>query len=249
MRGANKPGVSGRLVTGPPNDAPADGIRAEPAPADREEPDGKAPDGKAPDRKELAGEEPDRHQHDREERRLLLVFREHGDPGAFDELVRRTESRVRGIALAILRDPAETEDAAQEAYLRAFRRADDYRGEGPVGAWLCRIAVRCAHDALRRSARRRRLAEAARPPDDAGDEPAARTAPDEPLRRAELQSALRSLPEDEREALLLKEVAGMTYAEIAAACEVPVGTAQSRIHRARRRLLAALEPEGREKQA
>ena len=244
MRGANKPGVSGRLVTGPPNDAPADGIRAEPAPADREEPDGKAPDGK-----ELAGEEPDRHQQDREERRLLLVFREHGDPGAFDELVRRTESRVRGIALAILRDPAEAEDAAQEAYLRAFRRADDYRGEGPVGAWLCRIAVRCAHDALRRSARRRRLAEAARPPDDAGDEPAARTAPDEPLRRAELQSALRSLPEDEREALLLKEVAGMTYAEIAAACEVPVGTAQSRIHRARRRLLAALEPEGREKQA
>ena len=164
MRGANKPGVSGRLVTGPPNDAPADGIRAEPAPADREEPDGKAPDGKAPDRKELAGEEPDRHKQDREERRLLLVSREHGNPGAFDELVRRTESRVRGIALAILRDPAEAEDAAQEAYLRAFRRADDYRGEGPVGAWLCRIAVRCAHDALRRSARRRRLAEAARPP-------------------------------------------------------------------------------------
>ena len=182
----------------------------------------------------------ERAREDAEERRLLGRFRDLGDLRAFDELVRRTETRVRSVALAILRDRSDAEDAAQEAYLRAFRRASSYRGEGPVGAWLCRIAVRAAHDALRRAGRQRRLLEVARPPDDPDDR-AGSAEPEEDLRRrTEVESALRRLPDDEREALVLKEVVGMTYREISESCGVPLGTVQSRIHRARQRLADAL---------
>lgn len=147
---------------------------------------------------------------------------------------------MRSVALAILRDRSEAEDAAQEAYLRAFRRASSYRGEGAVGAWLCRIAVRSAHDALRRAARQRRLLEVAQPTGDPDDE-AGSVNPAEALReRTEMESALRSLADDEREALVLKEVVGMTYREISESCGVPLGTVQSRIHRARQRLVDAL---------
>ena len=176
---------------------------------------------------------------DAEERRLLRAFRDEGSVPAFDELVRRTEARVRSVAFAILRDWSDAEDAAQEAYLRAFRHASGYRGAGPVGAWLCRIAVRAAHDALRRQGRQRRLlgvAALAGPVEETGTaEPAEHL-----RRRSELESALRQLSDDEREAFVLKEVAGMTYREISRACGVPLGTAQSRIHRARQRLADAL---------
>ena len=179
---------------------------------------------------------------DAEERRLLCRFRDEGRGRAFDELVRRTESRVRSVALAILRDPSEAEDVAQEAYLRAFRRASSYRGDGPVGAWLCRIAVRLAHDAIRRAGRQRRLREVAQPFADSAEEIASARPEEDIRRRTELASALRRLPEDEREAVVLKEVAGMTYREISDACGVPLGTVQSRIHRARQRLAEALSP-------
>ncbi len=180
----------------------------------------------------------DRALQNRDERALLLRFRDTGDRAAFDELVRRTEPRVRAVALALLRDPAAAEDAAQEAFLRAFRRASGYRGDGPVGAWLCRIAVRAAQTSLRRLERRRRLADllGAAPP---------RSAPPDLRLRAELASALRRLPPAEREGLLLKEIAGMTYREIADSSGTPLGTVQSRIHRARRRLARALGGEDR----
>ncbi len=184
----------------------------------------------------------ERAREDAKERRLLRGFLEEGNLGAFDELVRRTESRVRSVALAILRDWSEAEDAAQEAYLRAFRQASSYRGEGPVGAWLCRIAVRSAHDALRRAGRQRRLLEVAKQPGDVQAEAGSVDPEEELRRRTEVDSALRTLPEDEREALVLKEVAGMTYREISESCGVPLGTVQSRIHRARQRLADALGP-------
>ncbi len=172
----------------------------------------------------------DRARENAEERALLERFRVSGDEAAFDELVRRTEARVRAVALSVLSDPASAEDAAQETFLRAFRRAADFRGEGPVAAWLCRIAVRVAHDALRRAARRERLARrlGVVSPD-----------PDDRLReRADLARAMRSLAAEESEPLLLKVVVGMTYREIAEAAGVPAGTIQTRVHRARKKLLA-----------
>lgn len=214
-----------RLPSEPPHDAPADASPPERSAAERER--------------------LDRDAENREEHRLLTLFRSERDPRVFDELVRRTEGRVRGVALAILRNAAEADDAAQEAYLRAFRRSSSYRGEGPVGAWLCRIAVRCAHDALRRAGRQRRLVEVAAPDESERSEERAEEVSERLRQRTELESALRTLVEAEREALVLKEVAGMTYQEIAASCGVPLGTIQSRIHRARQRLAAALSPEKR----
>lgn len=184
----------------------------------------------------------ERARENAEERQLLRRFRDEGDVRAFDDLVRRTETRVRSVALAILRDRSEAEDAAQDAYLRAFRRASGYRGEGPVGAWLCRIAVRSAHDALRRASRQRRLLEVAEPPRDPREESGSAGPEEDIRRRTEVESALRRLPDDEREALVLKEVAGMTYREISESCGVPLGTVQSRIHRARQRLAEILSP-------
>ena len=207
---ANKPGGPARLASEEQEHAPVHPVRDESA------------------------------REDAEERRLLQRFREEDDLRAFDELVRRTESRVRSVALAILRDRSEAEDAAQEAYLRAFRRASSYRGEGAVGAWLCRIAVRAAHDALRRAGRQRRLLEVAQPAGDLDGETGSADPEGDLGRRAEVESALRTLPEDEREALVLKEVAGMTYREISESCGVPLGTVQSRIHRARQRLADVL---------
>ena len=210
MHDANKPEGPGRLSSEEPKNAPDQPVQNESA------------------------------RENEEERQLLLRFREQGSLRAFDELVRRTESRVRAVALAILRDRSEAEDAAQEAYLRAFRRASSYRGDGPVGAWLCRIAVRAAHDALRRAGRQRRITELAAPTE--GGEEGFRTgdAADALRHRVELEAILRTLPDEEREALVLKEVAGMTYREIAESCRIPLGTVQSRIHRARRRLADAL---------
>ncbi len=178
----------------------------------------------------------DRARENREERELLDRFRANGDTAAFDELVRRTETRVRSVALSVLRDPAAAEDAAQEAFLRAWRRASDFRGDGPVGAWLCRIAVRTAHDALRSAARRSRLARLL-----GGTSPGSE---DRLRERADLDRAIRSLPMEEAEAFLLKVVAGCTYREIADSIGVPAGTVQSRIYRARRRLLAFVTGDG-----
>ena len=178
---------------------------------------------------------------DREERALLVRFRDRGDLAAFDELVRRTEGRVRAVGLAILRNPVDAEDVAQETFVRAWRHAAAYRGAGSVRSWLAGIAARCAHDALRAARRRRRIAEAtgsARGPGSEGDAVGGSRF----QRLFELESVLASLPGVEREALVLKEAAGMTYDEIAEATGAPRGTIQSRIHRARRRLLAALEP-------
>ena len=110
-----------------------------------------------------------------------------------------------------------------------------------MGAWLCRIAVRAAHDALRRAGRQRRIVELAAPTERGEEASGADEAADALRRRVELDAALRTLPDEEREALVLKEVAGMTYREIAESCRIPLGTVQSRIHRARRRLADALE--------
>ena len=218
IRGPNKDAGSARLSSDAASEAPPRGKGHSPG----------------------AGEE--RARQNAEERLLLLRFAREGDRRAFDELVRRTEARVRAVALVLLGDPAAAEDAAQEAFLRAFRRASAYRGEGSVGAWLCRISVRCAQDALRRAGRRRRLFELVRGQPDREPVRASGTAERLGL-RAELVSALRLLPDAEREALLLKEVAGMTYREIAETGGIPLGTVQSRIHRARRRLASALHPE------
>ena len=152
-----------------------------------------------------------------------------GDEAAFRWLLARYRTRVVRLAAHILRCEGEAEDVAQEAFLRAFRRLPSFRGEGRFSAWLFGIAVRLCLD-RRRSARwtRELPEEAAPPPSSSPSSPA-----DAADARLLVESLLDRLSPPMRAALVLREMEGLDYDEIAATLGVPVGTVRSRLHSAR----------------
>ena len=173
--------------------------------------------------------------------RTLTRARE-GDLGAFEELVRAYQADVYRFAYHLTRDRATAEDVTQEAFVNAWRRLDTFRG-GSFRSWLFTIAANRARDDLRRAARRPQVSlDAARDdpehadldPPDRGPTPEA-AAEQAELREA-LESALRALPPDWREVVVLSDIHGLDYAEIAAATGVALGTVKSRLSRARARL-------------
>jgi RNA polymerase sigma-70 factor (ECF subfamily) len=165
-----------------------------------------------------------------------------GDTDAFRELVDRHHVSIFNIVLRTVRDPALAEDVTQDAFLRAWRSAHQFRG-GNVRGWLMRIAVNRAYDALRSRKRR---------PSDSLDaleyEPVPRWTstvgaaeqPDSYSARTELskrlEQLLAQLPDDQRTALLLVDMQGFSYDEAAGIMAVAPGTIKSRISRARARL-------------
>jgi RNA polymerase sigma-70 factor (ECF subfamily) len=158
-----------------------------------------------------------------------------GDLGAFEELVRAHQADVYRLALHLVRDRPTAEDVTQEAFLLAFRSLPRFRGQAKFSTWLYRIARNCAVDAIRRRDRRRRLERAA-----AEEAPV----PDASLRAA-LGQAIDGLPPDLREAFVVIEVFGLSYAEAAKVLGVLAGTLKSRMHRTRRLLMEALDEEHR----
>ena len=164
-----------------------------------------------------------------------------GDPRAFEELVRTQQHRVYGLALRMLGNAAEAQDVAQEAFLRAHRGLADFRGDARLSTWLYSIVSRLCLNRLAGS--ERRLARH-------GDETLARLAdasprPDQALERGELEEALHraitELPEERRIVVVLRDVEGLAYEEIAEVLTLPVGTVRSRLHRARLDLKEKLE--------
>ena len=179
--------------------------------------------------------------------RELVARWKAGDPGAFEELVRRHESRVYRFLLRMLGDPAEAEDVAQETFLNLHRHGRRFRGEARFSTFVYRVAANGALNRRRGLGRRgnwyRRLAERQA----AGDHlPEAPRDPESAAAGAQLgrmvQEALAELPEPLRLALVLCDIEGLGYGEIAAALGVPVGTVKSRIHRARGLLRERLRP-------
>jgi RNA polymerase sigma-70 factor (ECF subfamily) len=172
---------------------------------------------------------------------FLLARARHGDVSAFEEIVRRHQRRVYGVALRIVRSHAVADDVAQEAFLRAWRSLDRFELGRPFGPWVCRIAANLAVNHVRSpEAREDPL------PDDHAEAPAA--APD-PLRAvldAEaahvLDRAVAALPAEQRAVFVLRAVEELSYQEIADALDLPVGTVMSRLFRARARLARALAP-------
>jgi RNA polymerase sigma-70 factor (ECF subfamily) len=159
-----------------------------------------------------------------------------GDERAFEELVIRYEAKVRHVAFGVLRDRELAEDVAQETFLTAYRKAKSYRGEGTVRSWLFRIAVRRALDELRRRGRKSEVAL----PDTQGVHQSHQ--PHKGLEAAwDLDGAMDTLVPEHRVALMLKEVEGLSYQEIAESLGWPIGTVGTRIHRARLELKAALQ--------
>lgn len=172
----------------------------------------------------------------------LVVRAQGGDLTAFNSLVLRFQDATYGLTLRMLGDPASAEDVTQDAFIRAWQRLDTFRG-GSFRSWLFTIAANRARDELRRRGRRptSSLDEARDDPDRADIDPAdagpsAHDLVEQAELRRALEAALRALPDDWREVVVLADVQGLDYVEVAAVTGVPVGTVKSRLSRARSRL-------------
>jgi RNA polymerase sigma-70 factor (ECF subfamily) len=161
-----------------------------------------------------------------------------GDPRAFDDLARREERALYRHAARIVGPGADAEDVVQDAFLSAWKSIRSFEGTS-FRAWLFRIVTNRALDRVRSRKRRAELplepaddeevtwAEPVAPGPELADIAASREA------LAVVEEALRNVPEDQRAALLLRDVEGFAYEEIAIMTSVEIGTVKSRIHRAR----------------
>jgi RNA polymerase sigma-70 factor (ECF subfamily) len=164
---------------------------------------------------------------------------------AFNELVRRHQDHLFGLVYRLVPDRDQAADAVQEAFFNAYKHLASYRG-GSVRSWLGRIAVNAAMDMGR--ARRRRPSQpypefeddSWQPPAGDEEEPESRTLAIE--RSRTLAIALEALPFEQRACIVLYDVQGYDYSEIATTMRVAVGTVKSRIHRGRLTLRSTLAP-------
>ena len=163
-----------------------------------------------------------------------------GDKGAFDLLVLKYEQKIVNLVMRYVRDPELALDISQEAFIKAYRALPRFRGDSAFYTWLYRIAVNTAKNYL--AAQRRRPMDIEldmQDPDQYGlhaklketDTPEGLTISQE-LQEV-LERAIEALPDDLRTAIILRELDGMSYEEIAQTMECPVGTVRSRIFRAR----------------
>jgi len=173
---------------------------------------------------------------------LSLVQRvQRGERGAYDLLVLKYQHKVVKLVMRYLRNPADAEDVAQEAFVKAYRALPQFRGDSAFYTWLYRIAINTAKNAL--AARERNPVSYEldlHTNDDSSDMVARLKDPETPEGlalteeiRDTVNHAIEQLPEDLRTAIVLRELEGMSYEEIAASMDCPVGTVRSRIFRAR----------------
>lgn len=172
----------------------------------------------------------------------LITRARDGDLTAFNSLVARFQDPVYSLALRMLASPQAAEDATQEAFIRAWRRIDTFRG-GRFQSWLFTIVANLSRDELRRRGRRPQTSlDAARDdPDRASldpvdDSPLPEAVAEQGDLRALLEGALAQLPDEWREIVVLSDVQDLAYDEISRITGLPLGTVKSRLSRARGRL-------------
>jgi RNA polymerase sigma-70 factor (ECF subfamily) len=176
-----------------------------------------------------------------------------GDRAAFDGLVERYAPRLYNLTLRITGSREEAEDCVQEAFLKAFSSLRHFRGESAFSTWLYRVAVNVANDSNRRQQHRPLSSSELYATDDSSEEdPVMRTLPadsGDPAqemarteRREVVLRALRALPEHHRTIIILSDLQGLSYEEIASVIGAKVGTVKSRLNRARLALKERLEP-------
>jgi RNA polymerase sigma-70 factor (ECF subfamily) len=180
----------------------------------------------------------------------LLVERvQKGDKRAFDLLINKYQHRIISLVGRYVSDPAEAMDVSQEAFIKAYRAIDRFRGDSAFYTWLYRIAINTAKNWL--------VARKRRPPStdiDASDAEQydvdsrlkEQGTPENELLREEIKStvfnAIADLPDDLRTAIMLRELEGMSYEDIAVTMDCPIGTVRSRIFRAREAIDEKLRP-------
>ncbi len=177
-------------------------------------------------------------QDERQSDEALVLKAKRGDAGAFDLLIERHYKRIYKLAFQMLGNPEDAADATQETFVKAFEQLRRFRGDSSFSTWLHRIAINTCRDMMRRN---RSIAFSQLQPENEHTDfdPATLTEPnaDEILmerERAELVwLALRQLSEEARQILILCDMQGFSYAEVAAILNLPEGTVKSRLHRAR----------------
>lgn len=174
-----------------------------------------------------------------------------GDANAFEHLVHAYEKTVYNLALRTLGNREDAEDVTQEAFLKAYRSLDSFRGDSKFSVWLYRIVSNLCLDLLR--SRQRKPTQSLTVEDDDGEIGELEISDehfspekllDRKLTRESVQRGLAALPDDARQILLLRELQGMSYEEIGQALGLEPGTVKSRIFRARKRLCAFLLQDG-----
>ena len=172
-----------------------------------------------------------------------------GDKAAFDVLVLKYQNKIIQLVNRYVRDPDEAMDVAQEAFIKAYRAIGRFRGDSAFYTWLYRIAINTAKNWI--------VAKNRRPPSSDVDAIDAEqygmsdrlhenSTPENELLRQEIEQTvfetISALPEDLRTAIMLREMDGMSYEEIATTMECPIGTVRSRIFRAREAIDEKLKP-------
>ena len=173
-----------------------------------------------------------------------------GDKAAFDLLVVKYQRKIFRLLSRLIRDTAEIEDVAQEAFVKAYRALPNFRGDSAFYTWLYRIAINTAKNYLVSQGRRAPTSTQADIEDaetfDDGDHLRDLNTPDSMLVTKQVAEAVNraidQLPEDLRTAIVLRELEGLSYEEIAESMQCPIGTVRSRIFRAREAIALELRP-------
>lgn len=187
---------------------------------------------------------------ERETDQLLVERAQRGDKHAFEQLVQKYQRKLARLLSRFIRDPAEVEDVAQEAFIKAYRALPSFRGDSAFYTWLYRIGTNTAKNFLVAQGRRAPTStsfdsEEAETFDD-GDQLRDINTPESVLHSKQIgetvNAAMESLPEELRTAIVLREIEGLSYEEISRIMDCPIGTVRSRIFRAREAVAAKLRP-------
>jgi len=174
--------------------------------------------------------------------KLIVARAQQGDPAAFEALVDMHAQYVYNLALRVVQNPAEAEDLAQEAFLRAWRGLPAFRGQSKFSTWLYRIVTNLCYNHLPRI--KRELASLV-PDEEAIGLPDEYQSPEQSVLNAELRTHLHNviegLPESFRLLVTLRHLQGMSYKEISKVTGMPLGTVKTGLYRARQMLKIALE--------
>lgn len=179
--------------------------------------------------------------------RALIQRAQAGDTAAFRELVERHQRRAFAISFALVKDEEDAREVVQEAFIRVYRGLAQFHGGSSFFTWLYRIVTNLSIDVIRRPSRKETQLDEALDFEDAGDAPLARIDGADPLDavhrgelRGRIQAALAELPAYHRGVIVMRELQGMSYEEMAEAMGVSKGTIMSRLFHARRKLQLAL---------
>ena len=181
----------------------------------------------------------------------LIARAKAGDDEAFAQLMRDNEKRIYNLTLRMTGNPEDAMDLAQEAFLNAWRGLKFFKGDSAFSTWVYRLASNACIDHLRRQKRRQDIS-ASMPVNDEDDStpdiPDERFQPEQELERQELRRAvadgLEQLSDEHRQVLVMREINGLSYQEIADVLDLEAGTVKSRIARARNSLRKILVESG-----